>query len=73
MCPKVDILDGSRETLVLLRVVVLKADLEVHGLGELPLLGFLGVLQDGAHALVKSFLWNFAENIKITNVLKVSF
>jgi hypothetical protein len=32
------ILDGARETLVLLRVVVLEADLEVNGLQKLPLL-----------------------------------
>ena len=32
------ILDGARETLVLLRIVVLEADLQVNGLKELPLL-----------------------------------
>mmetsp|Transcript_3659 Transcript_3659/g.9181 ORF Transcript_3659/g.9181 Transcript_3659/m.9181 type:complete len:253 (-) Transcript_3659:97-855(-) len=31
-------LDGSAETLVLLRVVVLEPDLELHGFGEVPLL-----------------------------------
>ena len=33
-----DILDGAGETLVLLGVVVLEANLEVHRLHELPLL-----------------------------------
>ena len=33
-----NILDSSRETLVLLRIVVLQADLEFNGLAELPLL-----------------------------------
>merc|ERR1740137_150231 len=51
-------LDSSGETLVLLGVVVLKTDLEVHGLCELPFF-VLGMLQDIAYALVQSFLRNF--------------
>merc|ERR1711973_247495 len=39
-------LDGARETLVLLGIVVLEADLEVHSLHEVPLLGLEGVLQE---------------------------
>ena len=38
-------LDGSRETLVTLGVVVLEADLELDGLEEVPLLGLIAVLQ----------------------------
>merc|ERR1719348_711965 len=37
-------LDGAGETLVLLGIVVLETDLEVHSLGELPFL-FLAVLE----------------------------
>lgn len=47
-------LDGSRETLVTLRVIVLKTDLELDGLEEVSLLGVLGVLKEllhvGAHS-----------------------
>jgi hypothetical protein len=39
-------LDGSRETLVTLGVVVLEADLELDGLEEVPLLGLVGVLKE---------------------------
>jgi len=39
-------LDGSRETLVTLGVVVLEADLEFDGLEEVPLLGLVGVLKE---------------------------
>ena len=39
-------LDGSRETLVTLGVVVLEADLEFDGLEEVPLLGLVGVLEE---------------------------
>ena len=53
MMPKVNILDGSGETLVLLGIVVLEADLEVNSLGELPLL-VLAVLEDSVDTLIKS-------------------
>ena len=53
MMPKVNILDGSGETLVLLWIVVLEADLEVNSLGELPLL-VLAVLEDSVDTLIKS-------------------
>ena len=38
-------LDGAGETLVALGVVVLEADLELHRLEEVALLGLVGVLQ----------------------------
>lgn len=38
--------DGSRETLVTLRVIVLEADLELDGLEEVSLLGLEGVLKE---------------------------
>ena len=54
-----DILDSSGETLVLLGVVVLQADLEVHRLHELPLL--LGAaLQHGLDALIELVTGNLA-------------
>ena len=53
-----DILDGAGETLVLLGVVVLQADLEVHRLHELPLL--LGAtLEYGLDALIKLVTGHF--------------
>lgn len=39
-------LDGARETLVTLRVIVLQADLKLNGLEEVALLGLVGVLQE---------------------------
>jgi hypothetical protein len=39
-------LDGSAETLVTLRVIVLEADLELDGLEEVTLLGLVGVLKE---------------------------
>lgn len=39
-------LDGARETLVTLRVIVLQADLKLNGLEEVSLLGLVGVLQE---------------------------
>ena len=54
-----DILDGAGETLVLLGVVVLEADLEVHRLHELPLL--LGAaLEHILDALVELVTGNLA-------------
>jgi len=38
--------DGSGETLVTLRVIVLEADLELDGLEEVSLLGLEGVLKE---------------------------
>merc|ERR1719495_748701 len=46
-------LDCSGESLVLLGIVVLEADLKVHSLSELPLL-LLAVLEHGGHGLVQS-------------------
>lgn len=56
-----NVLDGAGETLVLLGVVVLEADLEVDGLHKLPLLGLLGVLQHLLHALVQGLLAHLTE------------
>ena len=39
--------DGSRETLVTLRIIVLEADLELDGLEEVSLLGLERVLEEG--------------------------
>lgn len=39
-------LDGARETLVTLRVIVLQTDLELDGLEEVTLLSLVGVLQE---------------------------
>lgn len=39
-------LDGARETLITLGVIVLQADLELDGLEEVTLLGLVGVLQE---------------------------
>ena len=55
-----DLLDGAGEALVLLGVVVLEADLQVHGLHELALLGLLGVLEHLLHALVQGLLGHLA-------------
>lgn len=41
-------LDGARETLVTLRVIVLEADLELDGLEEVTLLGVEGVVKQFA-------------------------
>ena len=54
-----NILDGAGETLVLLGVVVLEADLEVHGLHELPLLVRAG-LQHILDTLIESVTRNLA-------------
>ena len=58
-----NVLDGSRETLVLLGIVVLEADLEIDGLDELAVL-LLGLLEDGLDALEEGFLRHFTENDK---------
>lgn len=39
-------LDGARETLVALRIIVLEADLELDRLEEVALLGIVGILQE---------------------------
>ena len=57
-----DILDGAGETLVLLGVVVLEADLEVHGLEKLPLL-LVGPGLHGGHALLEDFPRHLTKNI----------
>merc|ERR1711915_419440 len=57
-------LDGSRETLVLLRIVVLEANLEVNSLGELALL-VSGSRKYGLNALVESFFWNLTHGCRM--------
>lgn len=47
-------LDGSRETLVTLRVIVLEADLELDGLEEVPLLGLVAVLKQLLNVCTRS-------------------
>jgi hypothetical protein len=46
--------DGSRETLVTLRIIVLEANLQLDGLEEVALLGLQGVLEElldvGSHS-----------------------
>jgi hypothetical protein len=39
-------LNGTRETLVTLRIIILEADLEFDGLEEVSLLRFIGVFQE---------------------------
>ena len=64
-----DVLDGAGETLVLLGIVVLEADLEVDGLDELARLGLLGGLEHLLDALVKSLLRNLGATSE-KNILK---
>jgi len=52
-------LHGTRETLLLLRIVVLQVDLEFDGLQELSVL-FLGLLQDSVDALQNRVTAHFA-------------
>merc|ERR1712215_201863 len=51
-------LNSSRETFVLLRIIILQTNLEVHGFIELPFL-IRGVLQHSTNTLIQSFLGNF--------------
>ena len=62
-----DILDGAGETLVLLGVVVLEADLKVDALEELPGL-LLGALPDGLHALPEDLCWYLTEIERVCKV-----
>jgi len=62
--PKVNILDGSRETLVLLRIVVLEANLKVNSLSKLTLL-VSGSRKYGLNALVESFFWNLTHGCRM--------
>ncbi len=60
----INVLDGAGETLVLLGIVVLEADLEFDSLQKLTLLaGLLGNLEDLLHALVQSLLRNFGSHV----------
>ncbi len=60
----INVLDSAGETLVLLGVVVLQADLQVHRLGELPDLGLLGVLEHLIDALIELLLGHLAAENK---------
>ncbi len=66
-------LDGAGETLVLLGVVVLEADLEVDGLHKLALLGLLGILEHLLHALVQGLLGNLTAKVQKGTILNVRF
>ena len=57
------VLDGARETLVLLGIVVLQADLQIDCLQELPWFG-LGVVQHLLDALVEGILRYFGPKIE---------
>ena len=47
-------------------IVVLEADLEVHSLHEVPLLGLEGVLQELRDGVLQGVLWDFpAKNITL--------
>jgi hypothetical protein len=47
-------LDSARETLVTLGIVVLQADLQLHGLEEVALLGVLGVVEQFLNVLTNA-------------------
>merc|ERR1711953_101497 len=53
-------LNSARETLVLLRIVVLQTNLQVDGLDKFALLGFLGVSQTLSDTLKESLFGYFA-------------
>ena len=59
-----DVLDGAGETLVLLGIVVLEADLEVDRLDELARLALLGGLEHLLDALVEGLLRNLGAGEK---------
>lgn len=59
------LLHGATETLVLLGVIVLQANLELHCLPEAPLLGFRA-LEHGIYALVQCITVHLAVKIKVT-------
>ena len=58
------LLDGARETLVLLGIVVLEADLEVDRLDERARLALLGGLEHLLDALVEGLLRNLGTEEK---------
>merc|ERR1719288_542013 len=58
-------LDGSRETFVLLRIVVLKANLKVDCLGKLPLLSLSGVLEYLTDTLEERILRNLGCHVDL--------
>ena len=55
------VLNSAGESLVLLGIVVLKADLQVDGLHELAFFGLLGMLEHLCHALKEGFLRHFTK------------
>lgn len=54
--------DGTTETLITGRIVVLETNLELDGLQEIALLGFEGVLEEGIDLLGESILGKFAHS-----------
>jgi len=62
---EVNVLDGSRETLVLLRVVVLETNLEIDGLSKFPLFRLSGVLNYFTYAFEKGVFRNFRRHIAL--------
>jgi hypothetical protein len=70
------VLNGSRKSLILLRIVVLEADLKVDGLQELAALaslGLLGLLEHLLDALVERLLSHFGTEMnepKINSKIK---
>ena len=55
------VLHSAGESLVLLGIVVLEADLQVDGLHELAFFGLLGMLEHLGHALKEGFLRYFTK------------
>ena len=51
--------DSAREAFVLLRVIVLQADLKLHSLQKLPVLALVP-MQDFPHSLVEGVMGDFA-------------
>lgn len=49
-------LNGARETLILLGIVVLQTNLEVDSLDKLPWLGLLGIFNDLANSVIEGLL-----------------
>ena len=58
------ILDGARETLVLLGIIVLQSDLQFDGFCELALLGVVGVGEHGGYTLVQQLSGQLATNTR---------
>ena len=66
------LLDGARETLVLLGIIVLQRNLQFHRLGELPLL-LIGVREQGVDRLKQSVPRHLATAEQTTSNVWLSF